>query len=97
VTSIEYVQSFVAIYQQHIGNEAHAEITLAKAEKLQRALLKADEEQNTSTNNVAAASTSPITEEKRAGTVMEDEDKEKLPVGDEKGEQYTSAHEDLLQ
>jgi hypothetical protein len=66
----------LAIYQKHIGNEANAQITVGKAEKLQRAILKTEEDQIAA---AAAQISSPMGEDKR-----EDEEKER-PAGDEKG------------
>jgi hypothetical protein len=66
----------LAIYQKHIGNETNAQITLGKAEKLQRAILKTEEDQIAA---AAAQISSPMGEDKR-----DDEEKER-PAGDEKG------------
>jgi len=65
----------LAIFQKHVGNEANAQITLGKAEKLQRAILKVEDEQ------VAAAPqiTSPSSDEKR-----DEEEKDRL-TAEEKG------------
>lgn len=75
-----------AIYQKHIGNETNAEITLAKAEKLQRALFKAEEEQ------AMAALTqisTPAAEEKRE---EEEKEKERL-IAEEKGSSVKNSFE----
>ena len=66
----------LAIYQKHIGNETNAQITLGKAEKLQRAILKTEEDQ---TAAAAAQLASPMGEEKR------DDDEKERPAADEKG------------
>ena len=66
---------YSAIFQKHIGNETNAQITLAKAEKLQRAILKAEEDHAAA----VAQMTSPSSDEKH-----DEEDKERI-AGDEKG------------
>ena len=64
-----------AIFQKHIGNETNAQITLSKAEKLQRAILKAEEEQAA----VISQMTPPLSEERR------DEEEKDRAVAEEKG------------
>jgi len=66
---------YSAIFQKHIGNETNAQITLGKAEKLQRAILKFEEEQAAAVVQI----TSPLGDEKR-----EDEEKDRTG-GEEKG------------
>jgi hypothetical protein len=66
---------YVAIFQKHIGNETNAQITLGKADKLQRAILKTEEEQAAAVAQMA----SPLIDEKR-----EDEEKDRTGV-EEKG------------
>ncbi|CAF0845464.1 unnamed protein product [Rotaria sordida] len=77
-----------AIFQKHIGNEKNAQITLGKAEKLQRAILKNEEEQGATAANITV--TSPISDEKRA----EEEEKER-PIGEEKEDTGKSSDSQL--
>ncbi|CAF2607832.1 unnamed protein product [Rotaria sp. Silwood2] len=76
-----------AIFQKHIGNEKNAQITLGRAEKLQRAILKNEEEQATAGANITV--TPPISDEKR-----EEEEKDR-PVGEEKEEITKSSDSQL--
>ncbi|CAF4294627.1 unnamed protein product [Rotaria socialis] len=78
--------SLYAIFQKHIGDEKNAQITLAKAEKLQRAILKHEEEQTASAN---IQLTSPISDEKR-----EEEEKDRL--GAEEKEEITKSSDSQL-
>ncbi len=66
---------YSAIFQKHIGNETNAQITLGKAEKLQRTILKFEEEQAATITQI----TSPLGDEKR-----EDEEKDRIGA-EEKG------------
>ncbi|UJR26687.1 hypothetical protein I4U23_008003 [Adineta vaga] len=56
------------VFQKHIGNETNAQITLGQAEKLQRAILKSEEEQTAA----VAQQSAPLTDERR-----EDEEKDR--------------------
>ncbi|CAF0731760.1 unnamed protein product [Adineta ricciae] len=49
------------VFQKHIGNEMNAQITLAQAEKLQRAILKSEDDQAAA----LAQQSAPLTDEKR--------------------------------
>ncbi|CAF4058453.1 unnamed protein product, partial [Rotaria magnacalcarata] len=75
-----------AIFQKHIGDEKNAQITLAKAEKLQRTILKHEEEQTASPNVQLA---SPVSDEKR-----EEEEKDRL--GAEEKEEITKSSDSQL-
>lgn len=84
------MENFAAIFQKHIGNETNAQITLSKAEKLQRAILKAEEEHAAA----AAQTTPPLSEERRGG---DEEEKERL-ASEEKGSEFilSTIHSSLI-
>ena len=78
----------LAIYQKHIGHETDAQITLHKAEKLQRAILKADEDQTAITAAAIAQLTSPVGEDKQ------DEERDR-PTADDKGSTVADLQSDV--
>jgi hypothetical protein len=65
---------YLAIYQKHVGNETNGQITLSKAEKLQRAILKVEDEHG-------VVLTAPSADDKRDD---DDNNKERI-TSDERG------------